>query len=138
MVWGGSITDADARVLTEAVMDEVRQWQNRPLESLYPIMYVDCLVIKIRENQRILNKAVYLVLGITLEGQKEPASACGSQKTKGPAFWLSVCTELRNRGMRRLLSCLRGWPHWTARGHSCGLWTYSSSTVYGPAFCAIR
>jgi putative transposase len=103
--------------VTEAVMDEVRQWQNRPLEDLYPIIYVDCLVIKVRENQRILNKAVYLVLGITLEGQKEPASACGSQKTKGPAFWLSVCTELRNRGMRRLLHCLRGWPHRVARGH---------------------
>jgi transposase-like protein len=54
MVWGGSFADADARVLTEAVMDEVRQWQNRPLEDLYPIMYVDCLVIKVRENQRIL------------------------------------------------------------------------------------
>lgn len=51
--------------VTEAVMDEGRQWQNRPLEALYPIMYVDCLVIKVRENQRILNQAVDLVLGIT-------------------------------------------------------------------------
>jgi transposase-like protein len=78
-------------------MDEVRQWQNRPLESLYPIMYVDCLVIKVRENQRILNKAVYLVLGITLEGQKELLGMWISEN-EGAKFWLSVCTELRNRG----------------------------------------
>src|ERR1700730_11622122 len=57
--------------VTEAVMDEVRQWQNRPLEDVYPIVYVDCMVVKVRENQRILNKALYLVLGITLEGQKD-------------------------------------------------------------------
>ena len=60
--------------VTEAVMDEVRQWQNRPLESLYPIMYMDCLVVKVKENQRLINKAVYLALGVNMEGQKEPAS----------------------------------------------------------------
>lgn len=57
--------------VTEAVMEEVRQWQNRPLEELYPILYMDCLVIKVKENQRLLNKAVYLALGVTLEGKKE-------------------------------------------------------------------
>jgi len=85
--------------VTEAVMDEVRQWQNRPLETLYPIMYVDCLVIKVRENQRILNKAVYLVLGITLEGQKELLGMWISEN-EGAKFWLAVCTDLRNRGMK--------------------------------------
>src|SRR5579859_2762292 len=57
--------------VTEAVMEEVRQWQNRPLEELYPIMYMDCLVVKVKENQRLLNKSVYLALGVTLEGKKE-------------------------------------------------------------------
>lgn len=85
--------------VTEAVMDEVRQWQNRPLETLYPIVYVDCLVIKVRENQRILNKAVYLVLGITLEGQKELLGMWISEN-EGAKFWLAVCTDLRNRGMK--------------------------------------
>lgn len=85
--------------VTEAVMDEVRQWQNRPLETLYPIMYVDCLVIKVRENQRILNKALYLALGITQEGQKELLGMWISEN-EGAKFWLAVCTDLRNRGMK--------------------------------------
>jgi putative transposase len=57
--------------VTEAVMDEVRQWQTRPLEQVYPIVYVDCLVVSVRENQRVLNKALYLVLAVNLEGHKE-------------------------------------------------------------------
>jgi transposase-like protein len=57
--------------VTEAVMDEVRQWQARPLEAVYPIVYVDCLVVKVRENQRVRNYAVYLVLLVDLDGQKD-------------------------------------------------------------------
>ena len=57
--------------ITEAVMEEVRQWQTRPLEAIYPIVYVDCLVVKVKENQRVSNKAVYLALGFTLSGNKE-------------------------------------------------------------------
>ena len=56
--------------VTEAVMEEVRQWQSRPIESVYPIVYVDCLVVNVRENQRVLNKALYLVLGVPLDAQR--------------------------------------------------------------------
>jgi putative transposase len=87
------------RALTEEVMEEVRQWQNRPLEALYPIVYVDCLVVKVRENQRVINKAVYLVLGVTMEGQKELLGMWMSEH-EGARFWLSVFTELHNRGMK--------------------------------------
>jgi len=52
-------------------MDEVRQWQSRPLESVYPIVYVDCLVVNVRENQRVSNKSLYLVLAVNLNGEKE-------------------------------------------------------------------
>jgi putative transposase len=55
-------------------MDEVRQWQTRPLEPLYPIVYVDCLMVNVRENQRVLKKALYLVLAIDLNGQKDAVS----------------------------------------------------------------
>lgn len=85
--------------VTEAVMDEVRQWQNRPLEEVYPIVYVDCLVLKVRENQRILNKALYLALGMTMEGKKEVLGMWISEN-EGAKFWLAVCTDLRNRGMK--------------------------------------
>jgi len=94
--------------VTDAVMDEVRQWQNRPLESLYPIMYMDCLVVKVKENQRLLNKAVYLALGIALDGQKELLGMWISEH-EGARFWLSVCTELRNRGMQDcFIACVDG------------------------------
>ena len=94
--------------VTEAIMDEVRQWQARPLEALYPIIYVDCLMVKVRENQRILNKALYLVLGVNLEGQKELLGMWLAQ-TEGAKFWLSVFTELQSRGVKDLfIACVDG------------------------------
>src|SRR5512135_1548968 len=71
--------------VTEAVRDEVRQWQNRPLEPIYPIVYVDCLMVNVRENQRVINKALYLVLAVNLEARRN-CWACGSPKRKEPNF----------------------------------------------------
>src|SRR5438046_8110145 len=89
-------------------MDEVRQWQTRPLESLYPSVYVDCLVVNERENQRVLNKALYLVLAVNLNGQKELLGMWLAQ-TEGAKFWLSVLTELQNRGVKDLfIACVDG------------------------------
>lgn len=94
--------------VTDAVMEEVRQWQNRPLESLYPIMYMDCLVVKVKENQRLINKAVYLALGVTMEGQKELLGMWISEN-ESAKFWLAVCTELSNRGMKDcFITCVDG------------------------------
>src|SRR5437660_1012626 len=94
--------------VTEAVMDEVRQWQTRPLEAVYPIVYVDCLVVNVRENQRVINKALYLVLAVNLEGQKELLGMWIAQ-TEGAKFWLSVLTELQNRGVKDFfIACVDG------------------------------
>src|SRR3989440_12951951 len=94
--------------VTEAVMDEVRQWQTRPLEPIYPIVYVDCLVVNVRENQRVLKKALYLVLAINLDGQKELLGMWMAQ-TEGAKFWLSVLTELQNRGVKDIfIACVDG------------------------------
>ncbi len=96
------------RALTQEVMEEVRQWQTRPLEALYPILYVDCLVVKVRENQRVINKAVYLALGVTMEGQKELLGMWMSEN-EGAKFWLTVFTELQNRGMKDcFIACVDG------------------------------
>jgi putative transposase len=96
--------------VTDAVMDEVRQWQSRPLEAVYPIVYVDCLVVKVRENQRVINKAIYLVLGVDLSGQKELLGIWMSQN-EGAKFWLSVLTELQNRGVKDIfIACVDGLP----------------------------
>src|SRR5690242_4101905 len=94
--------------VTEAVMDEVRQWQARPLEALYPIVYVDCLVVKVRKNQRIPNKALYLVLVVDLEGRKDLLGMWLAQ-TEGAKFWLAVLTELQNRGLKDIfIACVDG------------------------------
>src|SRR5437660_3815563 len=92
----------------EAVMDEVRQWQTRPLEQLYTIVYVDCLVVNVRENQRVINKALYLVLAVNMNGHKELLGMWLSQN-EGAKFWLSVLTELQNRGVKDLfIACVDG------------------------------
>src|SRR5437660_1630497 len=94
--------------VTEAVMDEVRQWQMRPLEQIYPIVYVDCLVVNVRENQRVINKALYLVLAVNMNGHKELLGMWLSQNEEAK-FWLSVLTELQNRGVKDLfIACVDG------------------------------
>ncbi len=95
-------------------MDEVRQWQTRPLEPVYPIVYVDCLVVNVRENQRVLNKALYLVLAVDLNGQKDSASHV--DRPNGGSEILALCadrvTEPWSQGH---LHCVRGWTHWLTR-----------------------
>jgi len=82
--------------------------QSRPLDAVYPIVYVDCLVVKVRENQRVINKALYLALGVDLEGQKELLGMWISQN-EGAKFWLSVFTELQNRGLKDIfIACVDG------------------------------
>jgi transposase-like protein len=85
--------------VTDAVMDQLLEWQSRPLDDLYPIVYLDCIVLKIRQDKRVINKAIYLALGINLEGQKELLGLWLAE-TEGAKFWLSVLTELQNRGLR--------------------------------------
>ncbi len=107
-LYGVEVSPTFISNVTEEVMEEVRQWQNRPLEALYPILYVDCLVVKVRENQRVINKAVYLALGVTMEGQKELLGMWMSEN-EGAKFWLSVFTELHNRGMKDcFIACVDG------------------------------
>ena len=99
--------------VTDAVMDEVKVWQSRALERVYPIIYLDALVVKIRVDKQIVNKAIHLALGINLEGEKELLGMwCNT--TEGAKFWLSVLTELKNRGLQDVLICccdgLTGFP----------------------------
>ena len=94
--------------VTDAVIDEVRAWQSRPLESIYPVVYFDCLMVKIREGAHVVNKAVYLAIGITRCGLKEALGLWISQ-TEGAKFWLGVITELRNRGVKDFfIACVDG------------------------------
>ena len=99
--------------VTERVLDQVLEWQNRPLEALYPIVYLDCIVLKIRHNKRVVNKSMYLALAINLAEQKELLGLWLAE-TEGAKFWLSVLTELKTRGVQDILiACvdgLKGFP----------------------------
>jgi transposase-like protein len=85
--------------VTNAVLDQILEWQSRPLDDIYPIVYLDCIVLKIRQDKRVINKAIYLALGINLEGHKELLGLWMAE-TEGAKFWLSVLTELQNRGLK--------------------------------------
>lgn len=99
--------------VTERVLDQVIEWQSRPLDGVYPIVYLDCIVLKIRQNKRVINKSLYLALGINMDGHKELLGLWMAE-TEGAKFWLSVLTELKNRGLNDILiACvdgLKGFP----------------------------
>ena len=99
--------------VTEGVMEQVVEWQSRPLDDVYPIVYLDCIVLKIRQDRRVINKSVYLALGVNMEGHKELLGLWLSEN-EGSKFWLSVLTELQNRGVKDILiACvdgLKGFP----------------------------
>lgn len=99
--------------VTDRVLETVVEWQNRPIDPVYPIVYLDCIVLKIRHNKSVINKSMYLALGINMEGQKELLGLWLAE-TEGAKFWLSVLTELKNRGLQDILiACvdgLKGFP----------------------------
>src|SRR5271157_209374 len=99
--------------VTAEVMEEVKEWQNRTLEELYPIVYFDAIWIKIRDEGHVVNKAAYLAIGIRLDGFKD-VLGIWLEKEEGAKFWLKVITELQNRGLKdMLIACvdgLKGFP----------------------------
>ena len=88
--------------ITDAVSEEVLAWQSRPLEEFYPVIYLDAIRIKIRENNQVINRAAYIAVGVDLEGIKH-VLGIWVQDTEGSAFWAHVCADLANRGVRDVL-----------------------------------
>lgn len=99
--------------VTDAVIEEVKAWQTRPLDAIYPIVYLDALVVKMRTEGRVENRAVYVAIGISMEGHKEVLGLWTSAN-EGAKFWLQVLTELQNRGLKDIfIACvdgLKGFP----------------------------
>jgi putative transposase len=109
-VYGTELSHDTVSTITDSVLEEVKAWQHRPLDEVYPIIYVDCLVVKVRDGAHVRNKAAYLVVGVDTDGVKH-VLGIWVQATEGAKFWLSVCTELRNRGVRDvLIACCDGLP----------------------------
>jgi putative transposase len=112
-MYGTEVSPSLISSVTDAVIDEVKAWQSRPLDALYPIVYLDCIHVKVRDNGAVRVKAVYLALGIKLDGEKELLGIWIAQ-TEGAKFWLQVVTELKNRGVSDIfIACvdgLKGFP----------------------------
>jgi len=111
-MYGAEVSPSLISSVTEAVVDEVKAWQARPLDAVYPIVYLDCIHVKVRDGA-VRIKAVYLAIGITLTGEKEVLGLWLAQ-TEGAKFWLQVLTELKNRGVQDIfIACvdgLKGFP----------------------------
>ena len=88
--------------ITDAVTEEVKAWQARPLEEIYPIIYLDALVVKVRDGHQVKNRAAHIAIGVDLDGVKH-VLGIWVQATEGAKFWAGVCAELRNRGVADVL-----------------------------------
>lgn len=94
--------------VTDSIMDDVKEWRTRPLDSIYPIVFFDALVVKGRTDGRVCNKSVYTAIGINMEGNKEVLGLWIAD-TEGAKFWMSIITELKNRGLEDILiACIDG------------------------------
>lgn len=112
-IYGAEVSPSLISAVTDAVSEEVKVWQARPLDALYPILYLDCIHVKVRDSGAVRNKAVYLAIGVNMDGHKEVLGLWIAQ-TEGAKFWLQVVTELKNRGVQDIfIACvdgLKGFP----------------------------
>jgi putative transposase len=112
-VYGVEVSPDLISKVTSAVVEDVAAWQNRPLDAVYPIVYLDALVVKVRDQGVVRNKSVYIALGVTLTGAKE-VLGLWIEQSEGAKFWLKVVNELKTRGVRDILiACcdgLKGFP----------------------------
>lgn|SRR5437764_1842530 len=107
-MYGVEVSPALISGVTDAVMDEVKAWQSRPLEPIYGLLFLDALYVKMRHEGRVENRAVYVAMGVDLEGRKDVLGLWTSSN-EGAKFWLGVLTELKNRGVKDvLIACIDG------------------------------
>ncbi|MBK8680285.1 MAG: IS256 family transposase [Sphingobacteriales bacterium] len=107
-IYGAEVSATLVTKVTDAVWETVQAWQSRPLEAVYPILYLDGLVIKVHHENRVINKTLYVALGVNLSGHKEVLGLWLAE-TEGAKFWLSVLTALQNRGLKDVfIACVDG------------------------------
>jgi putative transposase len=112
-LYGPGVSRETVSRVTAAILEDAKAWQARPLEAIYPILYLDALVVKIRDGNAIRNMACYLAIGVNLEGERD-VLGIWFQRTEGAKFWLQVLTDLKTRGVHDVLVCcvdgLTGFP----------------------------
>ncbi len=102
-MYGVEVSPALISKVTDGILDELNEWQHRPLDAVYPILYIDALVVKVRTGGTVVNRAAYLGVGVDVEGRKHVLGVWLGDGGEGAKFWLSVLTELRNRGLADVL-----------------------------------
>ena len=115
--------------VTDAVIEEVKAWQSRHLDAVYPVVYLDALVVKMRDNGRVENRVVYVAIGIALAGQKEVLGLWPSAN-EGAKFWLQVLTEMQNRGLKDILHRVCGWAEGFPSGDRNGVSENDGAVVH--------
>jgi putative transposase len=125
-IYGTDVSPELISKITDAVLPELRAWQTRALDSVYPILYLDAIVVKIRDNHTVINKAAHIAMGVDIQGRKQ-VLGIWLEQNEGAKFWLGVLTELKNRGVTDvLIACCDGltgfpdaieatWPHATVQ-----------------------
>src|ERR1700749_1778643 len=112
-IYGVEVSPSLISTVTDGVLDEVRAWQARPLDSVYPILYLDALQVKVKSQGWVINKAIYIAFGVNLRGLKEVLGMWAAE-AEGAKFWMQVVTELKSRGVQDILIAyvdgLKGFP----------------------------
>jgi putative transposase len=112
-IYGVEVSADLISTVTDGVISDVKDWQNRPLDEVYPVLYLDATILKVRSEGRVINKSAYLAIGVNLEGLKD-VLGIWLEQNEGAKFWLKVMTELKNRGVRDIfIACvdgLKGFP----------------------------
>ena len=107
-IYGIEISKSSITAITDKILPRIKEWQNRPLDEIYPIIFLDAMHFKCSENNVVVSKAFYTVLGVNQEGKKDVLGLYLSE-SEGANFWLSVLTDLQNRGVKDILiACIDG------------------------------
>jgi len=107
-LYGVSVSHEIIAQVTDGVLEEIRAWQSRPLEAIYPIVWLDGIIVKVHQSKQVINKSVHVVLGVNLRGEKEVLGLWIAEN-EGAKFWLSVLTELKQRGVQDIfIACMDG------------------------------
>ena len=98
-VYGASVSRETVSKITDQVLEEMTAWMNRPLDEVYPVLFIDAIVVKVRDGQ-VGNKPIYVVIGVTVDGERDILGLWAGDGSEGAKFWLQVLTELKNRGVQ--------------------------------------
>ena len=97
-VYGATVSRDTISRITDKVVEEMTEWRNRPLERVYPVLFIDAIVVKVRDGQ-VVNRPIYVVIGVTVKGERDILGLWAGEGSEGAKFWLAVLTEIKNRGV---------------------------------------